>query len=817
MLPGNGRGLTADAAFSSAEALALQAEKLNGIGNFSGARLLYTQAAETLMPFLGKKMPPQPRMRSKCMEWITLAENLKKREDNKEPRKLTSRETEILHKNSVVNGKLFLPWDTSDTFESESSCFSDPDGQLELSSFQKKDFSSWKRPEELFGSSAKMISKISCESIVQNKVTNCSFVASLCICASYELRLGKRLITAAIFPQDQQGDPILSKGGKYTVKLYCNGISRKVVIDDFLPTSISGELICTYSKERGELWPSLIEKAFMKLSGGYSFLGSNSSVDLHTLTGWIPEQAQLSETDTLDNLWKRLREGYDKGYALATIGTGSATDELSPGKGRLGLIPSHAYAIVDVREVTSVKLIKLKNPWGYYRWKGAYSSLDLESWTPELKKALAYDPQEDLQDDGIFWIDYASACAAFETLNFNWNPDYFPFTYVLHDEWELRESPQLDSVSFGNNPQFSLEITADRPSVTWVLFTRHVTSTKENTSYLATHLYEVDSGKERIFAHGTPKIKTRFTAPNGLSRYVIVLSQQGAHLAHCFTVRVFSMAPFRLEAIKYPTFEEKITASWKMNSSGGNIASPGFFDNSQYHLAILGQPLLKHRCTFLLHCTRSIPIGLVIFCGNQPINSVSREKLVHAASVYSMGFSCLSLDLIAGDYIVIPTTHQAGESGEYSLKVLSGTQVQLKSVRKEGAGMLLTSLEEFWTPGNDRTVATDFVLLVERTTKIKMRLRPNDPRAGKIPVALSFIDPNESEPVATSGAPSSAPQGAIIEHLFQLRRPARGTRASLLSAKPCEFIIRASGWMEEPVGFSILIYHDQPIKIFVRP
>ena len=67
------------------------------------------------------------------------------------------------------------------------------------------------------------------------------------------------------------------------VKLWLNGVWRQVVVDDKLPIDQNSNLLCSDtsgSKNQLELWVTIIEKAYMKLCGGYDFPGSNSGIGM---------------------------------------------------------------------------------------------------------------------------------------------------------------------------------------------------------------------------------------------------------------------------------------------------------------------------------------------------------------------------------------------------------------------------------------------------------------------------------------------------------------------------------------------------------
>ncbi|XP_068061573.1 calpain-7 isoform X3 [Anomalospiza imberbis] len=346
----------------------------------------------------------------------------------------TAEEIEVLRKTSKINGTEYVPFMSVDLRERFAfpMPFSDKCGKLPLSPKQKAMFAKWVRPDDITNNPT-MIYTVSSFSIKQTIVSDCSFVASLAISAAYERRYNKKLITSIIYPQNKKGEPEYNPCGKYMVKLHINGVPRKVIIDDQLPVDHSGELLCSYSNNKNELWVSLIEKAYMKVMGGYDFPGSNSNIDLHALTGWIPERIAMhsdNQAFNKDSTFRMLYQRFHKGDVLITTATGVMSEEEGE---KWGLVPTHAYAVLDIREYKGLRFLQLKNPWSHLRWKGRYSENDTRNWTPDLQKYLNFDPRTAQKiDNGIFWISWEDLCQYYDVIYLSWNPSLFKESTCIH-------------------------------------------------------------------------------------------------------------------------------------------------------------------------------------------------------------------------------------------------------------------------------------------------------------------------------------------------------------------------------------------------
>lgn len=112
----------------------------------------------------------------------------------------------------------------------------------------------------------------------------------------------------------------------------------------------------------------------------------------------------------------------------------------------LGLQSNHAYAILAVVVVQSIRLLKLRNPWGSGEWLGDWNDKSL-LWTDEIANLLKLNDN----DDGVFWMCWSDFILYFESVTIcKSRPEWHLVS--VPDEFVLKQTaPLLGSFTYGIN------------------------------------------------------------------------------------------------------------------------------------------------------------------------------------------------------------------------------------------------------------------------------------------------------------------------------------------------------------------------------
>lgn len=257
------------------------------------------------------------------------------------------------------------------------------------------DFIEWKRPKDAFEKQYYLFKDEICyDDVKQGSIGDCYLMSVLAA-----LSQRPDLIQGAFKTQTVNPD------GFYEIFFYEKGEKKIMFIDDHLILTKSKYLKnFEFAKPNGEeLWVMLLEKAYAKYEGGFSnIIGGLMYQELKWITG--AHTRELKVTDP--QCWKEIHSSCRAGHIIVAASNKGSGDHSK--KSEKGISNGHAYSILFASEYneshgTSIKLLKMRNPWGHTEWKGDYSD-NSSLWTPELKEFFNY--KESTKEDGVFFIPF---------------------------------------------------------------------------------------------------------------------------------------------------------------------------------------------------------------------------------------------------------------------------------------------------------------------------------------------------------------------------------------------------------------------------
>ncbi|KAF4563111.1 cysteine protease [Pleurotus pulmonarius] len=505
---------------------------------------------------------------------------------------------------------------------------------------------------------------------------------------------------------------------------------------------------------------------YMKLMGGYDFPGSNSTIDIHALTGWIPEHIEIKSPGfEPERTWARIYDGFFSGRCILTLGTGPTEYAYWQGSELLG---SHSYAVIDVREDGDSR-----------------SLVVLDSWTPS--EAEAGSKSKTLE---IPWMDVLEV---FDGIYVSWDPLIWENRLNFHGMWKRRGEDDQ-----GNTRHLQLLFEAEKlheveeePEI-WILLTRHLYHTSQTSEYISAKVDIEDVlasqtsssvDLDRVAVKGTYTnsthvlVRTRIPATQRSGALSVFVSYDGPSSEIGYSVTAYShrAISWGKSAVK-PPFSTTVKGSFILKNSGGNCTYPSYMTNPQYRLRVHPSKRSqneKSNVMLSMHTSKDIPINVtVVWSQGERVMELTQTEVVMNSGAYSYGSARVNKELLAGDYTVILSAFEPRYLGSFSLKVDAYNRIDLLPIDQEGAGMYSKPIRGAWEEHNAAGGPSFkqylnnpiFELIVSETTQIMIRLQLSRPSAG-VPINVTvYPAPTRGslgQYAATSGAYNDSIAGVV--------------------------------------------------------
>jgi len=219
---------------------------------------------------------------------------------------------------------------------------------------------------------------------------------------------------------------------------------------------------------RDILWPSILEKAYAKLMGGYGCLVAGvASYGLNDLLGTAPANSLNDDDDAdVEDILKGLEAAEDASIKVIVGWSHPMAGVSDDATLKCGIHVNHAYSMIRLLEHPELgmpPLLQMRNPWGEKgEWNGAWSDTD-PAWTQKICDVTGYNPEA--EKDGVFCIPVKDALEVFTEMDISMlYPNYF-FRQTIKGSFQPR-SNNFYSTIISEGSQYRLLVGQPPPGLT---------------------------------------------------------------------------------------------------------------------------------------------------------------------------------------------------------------------------------------------------------------------------------------------------------------------------------------------------------------
>lgn len=204
---------------------------------------------------------------------------------------------------------------------------------------------------------------------------------------------------------------------------------------------------------------------------------------------------------------------------------------------------------------------------------------------------------------------------------------------------------------------------------------------------------------------------------------------------------------------------QTLRSSWQGKSSGGNASSWAFIHNPQFRLTVRKTTSLAA----IVETSRDLSVQVLLVWSRhgERVSWLSEGDIVASSGSHNFGIALAEAQKLSiGAYVLIVSTFERGQAGQFTLQVHSEEKVALEAIEPEGAGMFQKTLRDRWAKDRNATGGPSyghyfsnpsFRLNVDRACRLLIRLRPEVERGTTVPhVNITLFRLKASEPTSSS-------------------------------------------------------------------